>query len=249
MTWGFFVYVSAKTFGKIHYMKYKKLHPWKPTVKKAKEIQLKLASQVKTSPAFNDISEIKTLAACDVSYRIKTNSVIASIVVMDFRTLTITEKIQIKDRYDKMFPYIPGLLSFREIPPLLKAFKKVKNSVDVVLVDGQGIAHPRYFGLGSHLGLILDKPTIGCAKSRLYGSFEEPPPGLKGAYTFLKDGGGYLIGLVMRSRPYTTPLFISPGHKMGIEMAGDVIIECVRRYRIPEPLRIAHQMTQKMIKP
>ena len=123
---------------------------------------------------------------------------------------------------------------------MLEAIKKLKTEPDLFLFDGQGIAHPRGIGIASHLGVILDKPSIGCAKSHLYGNYEEPPPALKGAYTFLKDNAGTLMGIVMRSKKYTKPIFISQGHRIGLTTAADIIFKCLTKYRIPEPLRLAH---------
>jgi deoxyribonuclease V len=138
-----------------------------------------------------------------------------------------------------MFPYIPGLLSFREAPACLAAVRKLKSEPDLFLIDGQGIAHPRRLGLAAHLGLFLDKPTIGCAKSRLIGEFE--PPGIeKGAHSPLRDHD-QIIGAVVRTRHNVKPLFISVGHKCRLEDAIRLTLACATRYRLPEPTRLAHQ--------
>jgi len=137
------------------------------------------------------------------------------------------------------FPYIPGLLSFREAPACLAAVKKLKSEPDVLLIDGQGIAHPRRLGLAAHLGLFLDKPTIGCAKSRLIGTFE--PPGIeKGQHTPLRDGDE-IIGAVVRTRRNVKPLFISVGNRCRLEDAIRLTLACATKYRLPEPTRLAHQ--------
>ena len=130
------------------------------------------------------------------------------------------------------------------MPPLISVLKTLKTKPDVILCDGQGIAHPRRLGLASHLGVTLETSTIGCAKSHLYGKFQEPPPGLKGAYQFIKDSSDGLLGIVLRTRAYTNPVFVSPGHKMDIETAGDIVMACCTKFRIPEPLRIAHQLAK-----
>ena len=140
---------------------------------------------------------------------------------------------------DVTFPYIPGLLSFREAPVCLAAVEKLENEPDVFLIDGQGIAHPRRLGLASHLGLFLDKPTIGCAKSRLTGTFEEPAVE-KGSNRPLYDGDE-VIGAVVRTRSNVKPLFVSVGHRCMLEDAIDLTLACATKYRLPEPTRLAHQ--------
>jgi deoxyribonuclease V len=149
------------------------------------------------------------------------------------------------------FPYIPGLLSFREAPVCLAAVEKLQTQPDVFIIDGQGIAHPRRLGLATHLGLFLDKPTIGCAKSRLTGTFQEPPLE-KGAYSLLKDEmrkkstEPEVIGAVVRTRTNVKPVFVSVGHKCLLEDAIRVVLDCAVRYRLPEPTRLAHQAVSKI---
>jgi deoxyribonuclease V len=149
------------------------------------------------------------------------------------------------------FPYIPGLLSFREAPVCIAAVEKLKSKPDVFIIDGQGIAHPRRLGLAAHLGLFFDKPTIGCAKSRLIGIYEEP--GLrKGAYTLLKDkrvssSDQYeTIGAVVRTRTNVKPVFVSVGNKCLLKDAIEITLGCAVRYRLPEPTRLAHQLVSKL---
>lgn len=209
-------------------------------VRQAKIIQQHLSEKIILKNDFEDILQIKTVAGCDVSYSKNEKKIFAAVVVLDIKTLKISEIVKIKYRKKFAFPYIPGYLSFREGPVLLEAIKKLKTEPDLFLFDGQGIAHPRGIGIASHLGVILDKPSIGCAKSHLWGNYEEPPPGLKGAYTFLKDDAGTLMGLVMRSKKFTKPIFISQGHKIGLNTAADIVFNCLTKYRIPEPLRLAH---------
>ena len=209
-------------------------------VRQAKIIQQNMSAKIILKNDFEDISQIKTVAGCDVSYSKDEKKIYAAVVVLDFDNLKILEKIKIKYRKKFAFSYIPGYLSFREGPVLLEAIKKLKTEPDVFLFDGQGIAHPRGIGIATHLGVILDKPSIGCAKSHLYGNYEEPPPALKGAYTFLKDNAGTLIGIVMRSKKFTKSIFISQGHRIGLTTAADIVFKCLTKYRIPEPLRLAH---------
>ncbi len=137
------------------------------------------------------------------------------------------------------FPYIPGLLSFREAPVCLEAVAKLKQRPDLFMIDGQGVAHPRRLGLASHLGLFLDRPTIGCAKTRLIGTYEEPGRE-RGAHGLLRDDDD-TIGAVVRTRSRVKPVFVSVGHKCTLEDAIRITLSCATRYRIPEPTRLAHQ--------
>jgi deoxyribonuclease V len=151
----------------------------------------------------------------------------------------------------RLFPYIPGYLSFREAPVVIEAIRKLKTKPDAFIFDGQGIAHPRRMGLAAHIGLFLDKLSVGCAKTLLYGVHEEPPPGVSGAYTFLKTPeneprgfGGDIIGIVLRTRKYVKPVFVSIGHKVDLELAGDIVMSCCSKYRLPEPIRAAHTLAK-----
>jgi len=143
------------------------------------------------------------------------------------------------------FPYIPGLLSFRESPACLAAVEKLKAEPDAFMIDGQGIAHPRRFGIASHLGLLFDRPTVGCAKSRLTGSFEEPGSE-KGAYSPLKDNQE-VIGAAVRTRANVEPVFVSVGNKCLLEDAIEITLAWTTKYRIPEPTRLAHQLVSKKL--
>ncbi|MEW6526588.1 MAG: deoxyribonuclease V [Spirochaetota bacterium] len=158
------------------------------------------------------------------------------IAVFSFPTMELCEEVFCSDPIT--FPYVPGLLSFREGPLVLKAYEKLSIKPDVLVFDGQGIAHPRRFGIASHIGVILDVPTIGCAKSRLCGTYSEPGPN-KGdrAYLYDKDE---IIGVVLRTRAQVKPVFVSPGHKIGIDEATDIMMQCTGNYRIPVPTRYAH---------
>jgi deoxyribonuclease V len=162
--------------------------------------------------------------------------VFASVIVFRFHDLALVEKVFAHGPAE--FPYVPGLLSFREGPVMLKAFAKLQHRPDVVLFDGQGIAHPRRLGLAAHLGLWLDLPTIGCAKSRLIGSHEEPGPH-RGDAQPLMDGGEQ-IGEVLRTRDGVKPLYISPGHRTDFASARRIVLECGGGRRLPEPTRLAH---------
>jgi deoxyribonuclease V len=142
------------------------------------------------------------------------------------------------------FPYVPGYLSFREIPPLLEAFAKLEAVPDLIICDGQGRAHPRRFGLACHLGVLLDLPTLGCAKSRLIGEHREPGP-RRGAHTQLREGGE-VIGEVVRTRSGVKPVFVSVGHRVCLETARRTVLRLAVRYRLPEPVRAAHREVNRL---
>jgi deoxyribonuclease V len=185
-----------------------------------------------------DGRRIDCIAGTDVHFPEK-GTVRAAIVVLSYPSFEYLES-QIHTG-EVTFPYIPGLLSFREIPPLLAAWRKLKRIPDIILCDGQGIAHPRGLGLASHLGLVLDRPTVGCAKSPLFGSFREPGK-RRGSRSAIVDRSGRTIGTVLRTRDNTKPIFVSVGHRIDLRTAVRLALTCSPRYRIPEPLRAAHRL-------
>lgn len=188
----------------------------------------------------NDFGDINTIAGVDVGYDTKRGLAHASIAVLDYKTLKPLEEIQ---AYSPVaFPYVPGLLSFREIPAILVALAQLKSMPDMLMVDGQGIAHPRRMGIAAHLGVLLDKPSIGVAKSLLTGRYEEPGP-LRGAASALMDKGER-IGTVLRSRDTVKPLIISPGHRVDLETAVHITQNCLTKYRLPEPTRLADKLSK-----
>ncbi|NIW80784.1 MAG: deoxyribonuclease V [Calditrichae bacterium] len=216
-------------------------HQWNISISEAFRVQHRLKNQVVLTEN-PPLSTIQTVAAADISFSKGSHQLFGAVVLVQFPDLVPIEIYYASGKVD--FPYVPGYLSFREIPILIKIFEKINHTVDIVLCDSQGIAHPRRFGLACHLGVLLDKPTIGCAKSRLIGSYE-PPDQKKGAYAYLYDGEEK-IGVVLRSRENVKPIFVSPGHRMSIENARKVAARCVKKYRIPEPLRLAHQKVNKL---
>ena len=217
-----------------HCMQIVRMHSWNVSTKEAREIQEKLASQVSRECKVNNP---RLIAGVDISVNRFSKTGRGAVVVLSYPTLEIVETSVVTDSIT--FPYIPGLLSFREMPLLLAAFEKIKNTPDLVLVDGQGIAHPRRIGLASHLGLVLNIPTIGCAKSRLCG--EHDVTGMKaGSYTGLKDSGE-VIGAVLRTRDGVRPVYVSIGHMIDLPSAVHWVEACCRGYRLPEPTRLAHQ--------
>ena len=214
-------------------MKAIRWHPWQVTPAEAKEIQIKLAGKVIRS---GDVENPSLIAGVDISVKKWAKTGTAAIVVLGYPGLEVVETRVETGPID--FPYVPGLLSFREVPLLLTVCEKLTVAPDLILVDGQGIAHPRRIGLASHLGLCLDTPTIGCAKSRLCG-VHETAGDKAGSYTDLVDKGE-VIGAVVRTRPGVKPLYISIGYKINQSSAIDWVLACCRGYRLPEPTRLAH---------
>lgn len=210
-------------------------HEWNVTPKEAIEIQKKVREEVRIVP-FD--KEIKFIAGADVSLNMFGKDVYAGIVVLSYPELEVVEESFVKEPVP--FAYIPGLLSFREIPSLLKCYAKLKQKPDLIVVDGQGIAHPRRLGIASHLGVMLDVPTIGCGKSPLYGRFEKPL-NEKDSYTDIIDPKtGERLGVAYRSKVNSNPLILSPGHMTSVEDAKNIVVSCLRGYRLPEPTRQAH---------
>ena len=216
-----------------YYMKLHKLHEWQMSTAQAKEIQLRLAKRVVIK---NEGITPKLVAGVDISSAAAQGIARAAAVILDYPELKV---IEVKIAEDEIaFPYVPGLLSFRECPLILTACEKLHNTPDFVLVDGQGIAHPRRLGLASHLGLFLDVPTIGCAKSILCGK-HQPMGEEAGSYAELFDKGE-IIGASLRTRSGVKPMYISVGHKIDLSSALYWVLNCCRGYRLPEPTRLAH---------
>lgn len=188
----------------------------------------------------NDFGKLELVAGVDCSYDIKSNLSYAFITVMKLDELKPLEFV--KANLPTEFPYISGFLSFREIPVILKALAKLSLKPDFFMVDGQGIAHPRRFGIASHLGVITNLPSIGVAKSRLCGKFSAPGD-LKGSHSSLTDKGE-IIGYALRSKERTKPLFISPGHKFDLGTALEITIKTLRKHRLPEPTRLADKISK-----
>jgi deoxyribonuclease V len=213
-------------------------HRWDVSPDEAIAIQQRLRAEI---PAVEPIAldQISTIAGIDASYREVGR---AAIVVFSFPDLALIE--QVTATQEVTFPYVPGLLSFREGPVVLAAFERLRVQPDLLMFDGQGYAHPRRMGLARHLGVYLDRPSIGCAKSRLTGTYEEPGPEL-GAWSPLMNRGEE-IGRVVRTKARTKPLFISVGYRITLPLAVEVVLRCTRGYRLPEPTRIADQITKQL---
>ena len=185
---------------------------------------------------------ILTVGGADVGFAADGEGAVAGVVVMRWGDFTVVERASAVMRVE--FPYVPGLLSFREAPAIVAAGRKLKVRPDVLIVDGQGLAHPRRFGLACHVGVELDWPTIGCAKSRLIGDYREPGAHRGRACQLKHDGE--VIGSVVRSRDGVKPLYVSVGHRVVLEEAVKVVLRCCRRYRICEPIRAAHRLVSEL---
>jgi len=205
-------------------------HPWVKTVDQARRIQEELRSQVITTDSFETVNYV---AGVDVGFKDNYKITKAAVAVLSYPDLNRIESAIAE--LPTTFPYIPGFLSFREIPALLEALDKLNTIPDLILCDGQGIAHPRRMGIAAHLGVILDLPTIGVAKSRLIGEHDELATE-KGNWQPLRDRDE-IIGAVLRSRTNVKPLYISPGHKISLPTALHYVMGCLTQYRLPETTR------------
>jgi deoxyribonuclease V len=209
------------------------LHDWPAAEAEAVALQRRLAARVEVA---TPLGSFALVAGCDVAYHTELPLLFAAVVVLRaadrsvVETRTVTEEVT--------FPYVPGLLSFREVPPLLRAFGGLRESPDVVMVDGQGVAHPRRFGLACHLGLWLDRPCLGCAKSWLVGEYAAPGPAAGAAAPLAVNGDE--VGAVVRSAAGAKPVFVSPGHRIDVASAVAVVRAMLSGYRHPAPTREAH---------
>jgi deoxyribonuclease V len=210
------------------------LHPWDLSHEEAVQVQKKLRERLILQ--WDDMP-VATVGGVDIS--IKPETARAAIVVIRFPELTPVEAVTADAPL--FFPYIPGLLAFREGPAVLAAWERLDTKPDLLMFDGQGIAHPRGMGIASLMGLWLDRPTIGVAKSRLYGKHNEVGAA-RGDRAELTDRKGNVIGTVLRTRERTNPLYISPGHQIDVQHATEFVLACLTGYRLPEPTRWAHKI-------
>ncbi|MCX5682602.1 MAG: endonuclease V [Planctomycetota bacterium] len=216
-------------------MKIQRLHEWNLDYRQAVEVQKQLAGRVIEGPP---IERVETVAAADVSAGKREEWIIAAVVVMRLPDFEVLETSQAGLK--ATWPYVPGCLSFREAPVVLEAFRQLRTVPDVVLLDGQGRAHPRRMGLASHIGLALEVPTIGCAKSRLVGEMRgelEPERGSRQEFW----EGGERIGTVLRTRAGVKPVYVSVGHRIDLPSAERWVLAAAPRFRLPEPATAAHQ--------
>jgi len=219
---------------------YQPIHDWTAvTPAEAVSLQQQLRSQIRIQPL---TEPVRTIAGCDISFNKFEETVYAGIVVLDLETLDTIEEAGVVST--ATFPYVPGLLSFREIPSLLEVWQKLTIEPDMVMFDGQGIAHPRRIGIASHGGLFLNRPTFGCAKSVLVGKYDEPAPerGSWSPMTHYRD----LVGAALRTKNKVNPVYVSPGHLIDLETAINLTLQCDGGYRLPEPTRRAHNLVNAL---
>ncbi|MCG9768451.1 deoxyribonuclease V [Pseudoalteromonas piscicida] len=216
-------------------------HSWNISETEALRLQTELAAKVSLD---DQLGEIALIAGVDVAYAKETDKIVAAVVILDAQTLEVVETSITEGK--ARFPYIPGLFSFRELPPLLSAFSQLQHTPDLIVCDGQGYAHPRRFGLACHLGIILDIPTIGCGKTRLLGQYQEPEKE-RGATAPLIDVGE-VIGQVLRTQTDVKPIFVSSGHRISLATACEWILRLSPQYRLPETTRKADQLVNSLLK-
>ncbi|MCC6178572.1 MAG: deoxyribonuclease V [Chloroflexi bacterium] len=221
------------------------VHRWDLDVAEARALQRELADRVIREDRFGDI---RTVAGVDLGFpKAPDGSVLgrAAVVALSFPDLDVVEERVVTRTVT--FPYIPGLLSFREAPVSLEAIGALEHRPDLLLVDGHGFAHPRRFGIACHLGLLLDLPTIGCAKSILVGHAEEPGPA-PGDWSPLIDRDE-VVGAALRTRPKSKPIYVTIGHRVSLESAIALVLQCGRGHRIPEPTRLADRIASRRGEP
>ena len=216
-----------------------RLHDWDLTPDRARELQRELAARVDTE---TPLGPFATIGAADISYNRGDDRLFAAVVVVDAASGEVIERVGGVDR--ARYPYIPGLLSFREAPAILSIFDRLGHRPDVLICDGQGTAHPRGLGIACHLGLWLDLPTIGSGKSRLCGTFGELGPNRGDRSPLIYQGK--TIGVALRTKSRTNPIFVSPGHRCDLESAVRLILETTGRYRLPGPIRHAHAFVNEL---
>ena len=214
-------------------------HSWRLSPDRAVLLQRRLATRISLKPFRGTI---RCLAGTDVSYDSRSDRFYAAVILLAWPGLTVIEMARARGRSG--FPYIPGLLSFREIPPLLRAFRRLRRRPDLIFCDGQGLAHPRRFGLACHLGLLLGIPTLGCAKTLLVG--EHPPVSTERGSRSPLLHEGRRVGTALRTRTGTKPIFVSPGHRISMAQATAWSLRCATRFRIPEPTRLADREVARM---
>ncbi len=217
----------------------KSLHPWNLTPTEAIALQRKLRSEIILQPL---PKKVEFIGGADISFNKFSEIVYAGIVVLRYPSLEFYAHSAVISK--STFPYIPGLLSFREIPALLEAWEQLDKKPDVLMLDGHGIAHPRRMGIAAHFGLVTKWPTLGCAKKVLTGKYKEPEPE-KGSYTSLTDGEER-IGIMLRTKNKVKPVIVSPGNLLSFENAMELTLNSLTTYRLPEPTRQAHLLVNKL---
>ena len=214
-------------------------HPWSISFEKAKQIQQRLSEKVVRK---DDLEKLEKIMGVGVVFSKSQDEFFVGCVSFLFPELEMVNAISQKQKVS--FPYTPGFFAFSTGPAILSAIKKIERP-DLIIFPGRGIAHPRKLGLASHLGLLLDIPTIACSKTPLWRDYPEPSS-KKEAHVFVQGVKGELIGAVVRTKENVNPIFVTPGHRISTETAVKIVLECSPRYRIPEPLRQAQILTKKM---
>ncbi|WP_407691230.1 endonuclease V [Saccharopolyspora mangrovi] len=209
------------------------LHPWPSTEAEAEAVQRRLRPLVRVE----EPAEIRTAAGLDVAYREDSDELVAAVTVLDVATLSVVDSAVVRDR--ARFPYVPGLFAFREAPPLLTALQRLAVTPDVLVCDGQGVAHPRRFGLACHLGLLTDLPSIGVGKTPM--TRFDPPGEHRGDWTPLEVDGEE-VGRALRTRTGVKPVFVSVGHRCTLQAACDLVLRLTPKYRLPETTRTADHL-------
>jgi deoxyribonuclease V len=221
---------------------YQRLHDWDMRPREAVELQKSLREQVRVEP--HAIGKIETVAGADISFNKFSPVIYTGIVVLRLPSLEVLEEVGVVG--ETRFPYVPGLLSFREAPSVLEAWSKLKTEPDAVMFDGQGIAHPRRIGIASHVGLFLNRPTFGCAKSVLVGRHEELAEE-RGSWQPLVDPkNGETVGAALRTKTRVQPIYVSPGHLIDLAGAMELTLKADGGYRQPEPTRRAHLLVNAL---
>lgn len=213
-------------------MEYLRLHRWRVTPREAARIQVRIRERLELA---DRLPRIRCIAGADLAYDAKRNRAIAGVVVYRYPEMEEIERVWRESPI--AFPYVPGLLSFREIPALLRVFARLRNAPDLIFYDGHGYAHPRRFGIACHLGVLLDRPTIGCAKSLLVGTHDDLPQ-RAGSWTPLRDGDE-IIGAVLRTRDGVNPIYVTQGHRISLARAIEFVSSVLDGYRVPRPTRDA----------
>ncbi|HEV7904195.1 MAG TPA: deoxyribonuclease V [Pyrinomonadaceae bacterium] len=220
---------------------YEQLHDWDLSPREAVELQKRLRERVRLEPLGR---EIETVAGADISFNKFSPVLYAGIVVLRLPSLEVLEEVGVVG--ETKFPYLPGLLSFRESPPLLEAWAKLKCEPDAVMFDGQGIAHPRRVGIASHVGLLINRPTFGCAKSILVGRHEELAEERGSWQPLIDPKNRETIGAALRTKTRVQPIYVSPGHLIDLAGAIDLTLRSDGGYRQPEPTRRAHLLVNAL---
>lgn len=216
-------------------MRVSRRHPWTVSIDRARDIQLSLRDEV---VAEDRLDPVRLVAGVDVGFEQDNSIARAAIAVLDFPDLNVVETAVARRKV--RFPYVPGFLSFREMPAILAAFERLQRMPNLVLCDGQGLAHPRRFGIACHFGVLTGLPAIGAAKTRLVGEHHDLPPE-RGTWRYLRIDGE-VVGAALRTRAHTRPLFVSVGHRISLRTAIHYVLACCTKYRLPETTRMAHRL-------